>query len=516
MKYILILSLIACNSLVAQDTLVYHVIKIGANGKIIPWNADDPGKSYDDILKRVWTFWKNLQIDSNGQPYYMNHQVWSPEHDRRGLGGDQLMMAMSSWDLYHNYTGDTALINNMRYMADYYLGHSLSPANSKWPNLPYPYNTNVESGICDGDMILGKDILQPDKAGSFGFELVHLYKKTGDVKYLNAAVNIANTLADKAREGDEDHSPWPFKVNAITGDTGVLVNDEGWYEGMDKDVKKLKDLKKSTYTTFWCSTLGLFDELIALKKGNTSAYRKAYNATLAWMKKYPMKNNKWGPFFEDVPRWSDTQINAITFAMYLLQHPSVDVNWKEDVKGIIGWVYRQLGNDSYKKYGVTVINEQTAYAVPGNSHTARQGSVDLMYAEATGDTSAKDNAIRQLNWATYMVDSDGKNFYPTNAIWMTDGYGDYVRHYLRAMAAAPELAPAKDVLLSSSSIVQKISYGEKEISYTTFDKHATERFKLNKKPSSISGAAKWTWKALPQGGVLTLQHTRTRNVSIVK
>lgn len=57
------------------------------------------------------------------------------------------------------------------------------------------------------------------------------------------------------------------------------------------------------------------------------------------------------------------------------------------------------------------------------------------------DTTYVRNAIRQLNWATYMVDTDGKNFYPTNAIWMTDGYGDYVRHYLRAMAAVPQLAP---------------------------------------------------------------------------
>ena len=50
-------------------------------------------------------------------------------------------------------------------------------------------------------------------------------------------------------------------------------------------------------------------------------------------------------------------------------------------------------------------------------------------------------AIRRLNWATYMVDNDGKNRYPRDDIWLTDGYGDYVRHYLRSMAAQPELAP---------------------------------------------------------------------------
>ena len=49
--------------------------------------------------------------------------------------------------------------------------------------------------------------------------------------------------------------------------------------------------------------------------------------------------------------------------------------------------------------------------------------------------------MRRLNWATYSVDADGKNRYPNDDIWLTDGYGDYVRHYLRAMASFPELAP---------------------------------------------------------------------------
>ena len=127
-------------------------------------------------------------------------------------------------------------MDNMKYMADYYLAHSLSPPDSKWPNLPYPYNNAVESGIYDGDMILGKDFLQPDKAGSFGFELVHLYKKTGDQKYLDAALKIANTMAANVQPGDNDNSPWPFKVNAKTGEPGLIVDKVVWYEGMSKDI----------------------------------------------------------------------------------------------------------------------------------------------------------------------------------------------------------------------------------------------------------------------------------------
>lgn len=516
---------------VVNDTIVYHRVRVDQNGNILPWYSANPGESYDYVLSRVWNFWKNIETDSNGQKYYMNHQVWRPTHDKRGLGGDQLMMALSSWDLYYNYTGDLSLIENMKYMADYYLSHSLSSPDSHWPDLPYPYNMNVESGIYDGDMILGKDFLQPDKAGSFGFELAKLYKKTGDEKYLNAAVKIANTLAGKVQPGDSANSPWPFKVNATTGEPGLIVLDqEVWYEGMDKDLKsKNKKTMLSTYTSFWTGTLELFLQLIDLKKGNAEAYEKAFNMALNWMKNYPAKTNKWGPFFEDVPRWSDTQINAITYAMFLMQHPEFDTKWKETVKNIFQWVHNELGDKEFKKYGVIVIDEQTAYRVPGNSHSSRQASMELMYWEKTGDTSYVRNAIRQLNWATYMVDKDGKNFYPTNDIWMTDGYGDYTRHYLRAMAAAPQLAPENaDHMLRTSSIVKTISYQPQHISYTTFDNGSEESFRLTTKPKEIEVNGKslneradvnsegWIWQSLSEGGILKIKKTNGTQVEITK
>ena len=82
-------------------------------------------------------------------------------------------------------------------MADYWLDHGMSRATDRWPNLPFPYNTDVHSGRYDGDMRAGKGYLQPDKAGSFGAELVMLYKMTGNPRYLDAAVKIADSLAAK-------------------------------------------------------------------------------------------------------------------------------------------------------------------------------------------------------------------------------------------------------------------------------------------------------------------------------
>jgi hypothetical protein len=58
------------------------------------------------VVNAVWTFWDTMRHDMNGLPYYMNHQVWRPINDPRGAGGDQYAMALSSWQLLYQYSGD--------------------------------------------------------------------------------------------------------------------------------------------------------------------------------------------------------------------------------------------------------------------------------------------------------------------------------------------------------------------------------------------------------------------------
>lgn len=430
---------------IAED-LIYHKIQTDPAGHIIPWYNPDPGVSYDHCLGLVWNFWKNMESCPNGVKYYLQHQIWSPEHDHRGLGGSQPAMALNSWTLLYAYSGDSAVLDNMKLIADYVLEHGLSDPHCKWPNLIYPYNTNLHSGIYDGDMVAGKGVLQPDKAATFAAELVVLYKITGTKRYLDAAVTTADSLAPRVIPGDNDHSPWPFRVNATTGK--VL----------------------GPYTANWTGALRLFDALVELKAGNVDSYAKARDTVARWLKNYPMKTNKWGPFFEDIPGWSDTEINADTLAWYILEHPAWSEDWRQASRNILDWTRNTFANSEWSKYGVVAINEQTAYKVPGNSHTSRHWSVELIWADKTGDWSRKDDAIRALNWATYMVDVDGKNRYPRDFVWLTDGYGDYVQHFLRAMAACPTLVPkGQNHLLRTSSVVRTIRYGKPDISYTTFD-----------------------------------------------
>ncbi len=287
MSLIVILILIFSINVTAQEKLIYHDIITDHNGKIIPWYSNDPGKSFDRVINLVWSFWDTMRIDMNGLPYYMNHQVWEEKfNDRRGIGGDQLQMALSSWRLLYAYTGNERVKANMCFMADYYLSHSLSKPEDKWPDIPYPYNTLIYSGVYDGDMVIGKNFTQPDKAGSFGFELVNLYKMTGLTIYLDAAVKISNTLAVNTGKGSYSSSPLPFKVNTLTGEAGTLT--KGLYDPTP--------VATSTYTSNWAPTLSLFLELSELGKGQVETYKKAFDIILQWMKQYPLQNNRWGPF----------------------------------------------------------------------------------------------------------------------------------------------------------------------------------------------------------------------------
>jgi hypothetical protein len=476
------------------EQLLYHTIKTDAQGVIVPWYSPHAGESYDFVIRQVWQFWRNMRTCPNGVKYYLQHQVWKEnEDDPRALGGDQLAMALSSWNLLHGYLGDKAVLDDMIYIADYYLAHSLAPATDRWAHLPYPYNLDVHSGKFTGDMRAGPKFTQPDKAASFAAELITLYKITNQRKYLDAAVRIANTLARNIEPGDAQHSPWPYRVHSATNEV-----HQSTAPARNK-VSEKGQTRIASYTTNFAPALLMFDQLIELKQGDVAAYKRAHKLLADWLKAWPLKNNKWGPFFEDIPThdYSDTAINAGTLASYILEKQTAwDANWKQQVEGIMNWVDKTFGNQEWAKYGVMPINEQTAYQTPGNSHSSRHSAIELLFCETTGDCARKVGAIRRLHWATYMVDRDGKNRYPRDDIWLTDGYGDYVRHYLRAMAAAPELAPdTQNHLLRSSSVIQNISYGNNEIRYAKFDAQSVERFKLGAwTPKSVKGG-KLNWNA---------------------
>ena len=86
-----------------------------------------------------------------------------------------------------------------------------------------------------------------------------------------------------------------------------------------------------------------------------------------------------------------------------------------------------------------------------------------------------------------------------------------MRHYLRAMAAMPELAPAdQNHLLRTTSVVRRIEYGSDRIAYEKWDARSRERLKLGAwAPGSVEGG---TMRWDPRTRVLEVDATERRVV----
>ena len=125
------------------------------------------------------------------------------------------------------------------------------------------------------------------------------------------------------------------------------------------------------------------------------------------------------------------------------------------------------------------------------SDTSRWAAINALYYEKTGDAQAREDAFRSLNYATYFARADGRisccgvGF--GGQYWFSDGYSDYLRHFNWAMGAIPEFAPqGENHLLRSTSVVQKVTYRERSVSYRTADNAATEVLRLNFKPARVT------------------------------
>jgi hypothetical protein len=208
------------------------------------------------------------------------------------------------------------------------------------------------------------------------------------------------------------------------------------------------------------------------------------------MMTYPMQNNIWSQYFEDISiqtyNTNLNQLNAMMVARYLLEHPEFDPNWETHVRGLISWVESIFGQAAF---GATIIREQQAFLYAMGSHSSRYASVNALLYEKTGDLAAKEKAYRSFNWATYMTRGNGVviDGPEVNNQWFTDGYGDYVRHFMTGLGAVPEWTPSNQThLLRSSSVVKNIFYGNNSVNYTTYDANAVDVLHVNFLPATVT------------------------------
>jgi hypothetical protein len=110
-----------------------------------------------------------------------------------------------------------------------------------------------------------------------------------------------------------------------------------------------------------------------------------------------------------------------------------------------------------------------------------------------------------------------------SSLWFSDGYGDYIRHFMAGMGAVPEWAPpGQDHLVRSSSVVAEVAYEPRTVRYRTFDAAGEEVLRLAFEPKTVTGdgtaLARGTgapgWSFDPKTGVLRVRRSAARQVTI--
>jgi hypothetical protein len=397
------------------------------------------------------------------------YQNMSPSpwpHNPAGLYGMMVETLLRYWP----YTGDRQWVNVTRQTLDYLIQES-TPDSYLWPRVPYASADN--SGHYYGGSHEGVDGIEPDKVGQAAVGYLRFYQVTGEKKYLDEALHGADVLAAKIRPGDADHSPWPFRVNARTGQV----------------------IEEYTADVLW--PIVLFDEIERLHL-STGQHAQARAQAWQWLTGYPLVNNKWKGYFEDVEidaaNANRDQYTPGEVARYLMRHPEVDPSWKTHVPALLQWIKSSLGDTDPKWLGATGIREQNVCLELAGSHTSRYASLNALWYAAGGGEAYREEALRSFALASYLARDDGVVPFSIcdDSVWFSDGYFDYVPHFIDGMAALPEMAPpSEDHLLHSSSVITDIQYASGKVSYTTFDANGEEILRLSFTPQTLTagGAA---------------------------
>ena len=471
-------------STVDQPEIAGRAVQLDGQGKLLPWPiADDTGYSYSAHFLTQWTIlWD--QYNRQRLPYYyccfdFDRATYEMVPDRHWANSTGYLRAMLQgfMERLYPYTGDARTLVFLQDFVDYELENGLTPEGYAWPQVPYA-SANPGAERYTGWSVHGEDYIEPHVVGEDGYAYLRLYEMTGNTKYLRAAIRCADALVKNYKSGDEKNSPWPVRCYARDG--------------------KAEGGPMGPYSANVIEPIMLFDELVRLGHGDVAGYARVRAGAWDWFQKYPLTNNVWVGYFEDVaPSMGNmNQVIPLEFARYVLLHPEKDTEWREHARRLIEWVKTTPKWPKYIVHGATVTTEQGdgvgfCCNEPNqccDSHTSRLAAVEALYFAKTGDEAYREAAFRSFNWVTYFQGLPGEAHAPFGTQWwFTDEFADGPRRLMDAFWAVPEWAPGDEShLLGSSSVVTRISYGRGSVTYSTFDPQSIDVLRLDFVPEFVT------------------------------
>jgi len=389
-------ALMAQSRLFVNAQLPYHEAVTDQQGRLLAWYEPNKNLGYDHVLRLGWDFIEHkVPVDTRtktGLKIYLINSVFD-DNTLQGIywQHNPAMVYAAFVDglvAWYPYSGDEEAIAAVRGMLDYQLAHGTTPADWNWASVPF-------ATACDDQTDYGHCIqnlpaefyggIETDKVSQLGVGYALFYELTGERKYLEAAVHCADALAKHVRPGDDENTPWPFRLDAKTGVT----------------------LAREEYGGDIASSARLFDELIRLRAGDAAAYKAARDEAWTWVLKHPLNRNskawdKWSGFFEDVAHGTDNvnQFLPDLTAYYILSRDdpgSVDPEWLSHVGHLIDWVRLRFGRGPF--FGAWAIDEQGTPDGRGccsragqGSHGGRWAAINALFAERSGDGQAREDA----------------------------------------------------------------------------------------------------------------------------
>ena len=509
-------------STISPATIAGRQIHLDAGQKLLPWPMpEDTGYSYNSHLLTQWSIlWD--QYNRQRYPYFFccfdfDRTTFEMQPDYHWANSTGYLRAMMEGfiERLYPYTGDQNTIVFLQDLIDYELENGRTPENYAWSRVPYA-SANPGDIRYTGWSVHGEDYIEPHVVGADGYGYLRFYEMTGNTKYLIAAIHCADALTKNYKPGDAANSPWPVRCYARDS--------------------KLDGPGMGPYSANVVEPIMLFDELLRLNQGDLAAYERVRQGAWQWLQDYPMKNNVWVGYFEDVkPSMGNmNQVIPLEYARYVLLNPDKDPDWQEHARTLIDWVKTTPKWPNYIVHGATITNEQgngKTYCcnLPNeccDSHTSRLAAVEALYYAKTGDVAYREQAFRSFNWVTYFQGMPEDAHTPFgNQWWFTDEFSDGPRRLMDGLWAEPAWAPSDEPhLVGSSSVVTKISYAKGSVTYSTFDAASTDVLRLNFHPDWVAEGGKKLERHvdLKEDGytlddaknILRIRHTQSKDIDI--
>jgi len=527
-----LLVILSCKSqkrVITNTVFCTHQVVLDEQSKLIPWYNPEEN-AYDHFLHLRWDFIKDRVPYSPGPdpgskyPQYYFYCAFRVRNDSilpdtwMNDIGEKIPNWFENARLYYAYCGDSDVMRIMKDFIDYTLEHGTSSLEFDWPGFPYT-TTNAGDTLFLGfsnHHALTMHEIQVDHAGEMGLTWFRMYQFTGEKKYLDAALNVADVLAKKVKTGTATESVWPYRVVMTDGKI------------------------TAPYGANWTGCYMLLESLIRSDIGNVEAYRNARDKARDFMLEHPMKTGYWTDGHSDTDVKSNTyksNLSASNMTLCLFDYPELDPDWKTDIPRLIKWtednfIFRCAPGEPSTMWGANIVGEQDTFLVKMDYQTARYAAECARWFAVSGDESYREKAYRSLNWVTYCNDSTGLAFEsPVSkgvSSWWSDCYGECPRMFYQAFAGIPEWAPpGEDHILYSEGILKNVQYDEKQVKYTAAAANGVVYLRLSFRPDRVTINGKvipvsrelipdtFILKSLGKGDyALTIKHSKPCDVLI--